>query len=190
MKPSRPKVVIGVCGSVAAFKVGNVLTHLRDYVDVVVAMTPSAKQFVGPQTFLSLTGNPVVDTLWTPTATKPAHIDLADELSLLLIAPATANILGKAAAGIADEAVSTLLISTLPEEKPVLLAPAMNTRMWKHPATRRNVEILKERGCHFIDPEAGDLACGWSGDGRLAEPQTIATKVLMLLGLDDVDSAV
>lgn len=182
-------IVIGVCGSIAAFKVGNLLTHLRGRVDLTVAMTPSATQFVGPQTFLALTGQPVVTTLWEPAHAKPLHIDLADRLDLLLIAPATANILAKAATGIADEPVSTLLVSTLPDEKPVLFAPAMNTRMWNHPATKANVATLESRGCHFVGPESGDLACGWEGEGRLAEPELIAAKVLTLLGLDDVPAA-
>ncbi|CAG0980632.1 phosphopantothenoylcysteine decarboxylase [Planctomycetaceae bacterium] len=181
--PKRPLVVIGVTGSIAAFKVGNVLTHLRDYVDVVVAMTQAAQQFVGAQTFLALTGNPVITSLWEPSHTKPKHIDLADELDLLLIAPATANIIAKAATGICDDAVSTLLVSVLPSEKPILFAPAMNTRMWKHPATRANCQTLATRGYKFVDPESGDLACGWQGEGRLAEPQVIAQSVLKLLNL-------
>jgi phosphopantothenoylcysteine synthetase/decarboxylase len=174
----RPHIVIGMCGSIAAFKIAVLHKHLRDHADVTVAMTPAATQFVGPQTFLALTGNPVVTSLWEPTHTKPRHIDLADELDLLLIAPATANILAKAAHGIADEPVSTLIVSTLPAEKPVVFAPAMNTRMWLHPATRANVARLREWGCHFIEPEEGDLACGWSGQGRLAEPESIARQVL------------
>lgn len=183
MAKKRPLVVIGISGSIAAFKVGNVLTHLRDHVDVVVAMTQAAQQFVGAQTFLALTGNPVITSLWEPTHTKPKHIDLADELDLLLIAPATANIIAKAATGLADDAVSTLLVSVLPGEKPIVFAPAMNTRMWNHPATRVNCETLVQRGYHFIDPESGDLACGWSGQGRLAEPQAIASAVLRTLKL-------
>lgn len=184
MAAKRPLVVIGISGSIAAFKIGNVLTHVRDHVDVVVAMTQAAQQFVGPQTFLALTGNPVITSLWEPTHTKPKHIDLADELALLLIAPATANIIAKAATGICDDAVSTLLVSVLPSEVPVVFAPAMNTRMWKHPATRANCETLLARGYKFIDPESGDLACGWTGQGRLAEPQVIAKSVLKLLNLD------
>lgn len=184
MAAKRPLVVIGISGSIAAFKIGNVLTHLRDHVDVVVAMTQAAQQFVGPQTFLALTGNPVITSLWEPTHTKPKHIDLADELALLLIAPATANIIAKAATGICDDAVSTLLVSVPPSEVPVVFAPAMNTRMWKHPATRANCETLLARGYKFIDPESGDLACGWTGQGRLAEPQVIAKSVLKLLNLD------
>jgi phosphopantothenoylcysteine decarboxylase/phosphopantothenate--cysteine ligase len=184
MATKRPLVVIGISGSIAAFKIGNVLTHLRDHVDVVVAMTQAAQQFVGPQTFLALTGNPVITSLWEPTHTKPKHIDLADDLSLLLIAPATANIIAKAATGISDDVVSTLLVSTLPSERPIVFAPAMNTRMWNHPATRANCETLHKRGYHFIDPESGDLACGWTGQGRLAEPQVIAESVLKLLNLD------
>ncbi|MBZ0135628.1 MAG: hypothetical protein K8I27_04550 [Planctomycetes bacterium] len=182
--PDRAHIVIGVCGSIAAFKIAVLHKYLRDHADVTVAMTPSATQFVGPQTFLALTGNPVITTLWEPSHSKPKHIDLADELDLLLIAPATANILAKAAHGIADEPVSTLIMSSLPDEKPIVFAPAMNTRMWKNPATIENVKILKARGYHFIEPEAGDLACGWKGDGRLAEPQVIADTVLTLLGLD------
>src|SRR5690606_3677872 len=168
----------------AAFKVAVLHKHLRDHVDVTVAMTPSATQFMGPQTFLALTGNPVITSLWEPTHSKPKHIDLADQLDLLLIAPATANILAKAALGIANEPVSTLIMSSLPDEKPIVFVPAMNTRMWMNPATRENVKTLRARSYHFIDPEEGDLACGWQGDGRLAEPQVIARKVLTLVGLD------
>jgi phosphopantothenoylcysteine decarboxylase/phosphopantothenate--cysteine ligase len=182
----RPHIVIGVCGSIAAFKIAVLHKYLRDHAEVTVAMTPSATQFVGPQTFLALTGNPVLASLWEPTHSKPKHIDLADELDLLLIAPATANILAKAAHGIADEAVSTLIISSLPDEKPIVFAPAMNTRMWQNPATVENVKTLRARGYHFIEPESGDLACGWQGEGRLAEPQVIAKQVFRLLGLDDV----
>lgn len=181
---AKPHVVIGVCGSIAAFKIAVLHKHLRDHVNVTVAMTPSATQFVGPQTFLALTRNPVITTLWEDANTKPKHIDLADELDLLLIAPATANILGKAAHGIADEPVSTLIMSVLPNEVPVAFAPAMNTRMWHNPATIANVKLLRERGYHFIEPDSGDLACGWQGEGRLAEPQVIADKVFALLKLD------
>lgn len=184
MARRRPHVVIGVCGSIAAFKVAVLHKHLRDHVDCTVAMTPSAQQFIGAQTFLALTGNPVITSLWEPSYAKPKHIDLADTLDLLLIAPATANILGKAAHGIADEPVSTLLMSVLPDERPVVFAPAMNTRMWKHPATRDNVKLLGKRGCHFVYPDSGDLACGWQGEGRLAEPEVIAAHVLRLLKLD------
>ena len=180
----RPHIVIGICGSIAAFKIAVLHKHLRDHAEVTVAMTPSATQFVGPQTFLALTRNPVITTLWEPANTKPKHIDLADELDLLLIAPATANILGKAAHGIADEPVSTLIMSTLPDEKPVVFAPAMNTRMWRNPATQENLRVLRERGYHFIDPDSGDLACGWQGEGRMAEPQVMAAKVLAMLQLD------
>lgn len=181
---ARPHIVIGVCGSIAAFKIAVLHKHIRDHAEVTVAMTPSATQFVGPQTFLALTRNPVITTLFEPANTKPKHIDLADELDLLLIAPATANILAKAAHGIADEAVSTLIMSVLPGAVPVAFAPAMNTRMWQHPATRANCETLLKRGYRFVDPESGDLACGWSGQGRLAEPQVIAKSVLKLLKLD------
>lgn len=182
-KAKRPHIVIGVCGSIAAFKIAVLHKHLRDHMDVTVAMTPSATQFIGAQTFLALTGNPVITSLFEATNSKPKHIDLADRLDLLLIAPATANILAKAAHGIADEPVSTLIMSCLPDEKPVVFAPAMNTRMWKNPATVANLNLLAQRGYHFISPESGDLACGWKGEGRLAEPEVIAAKVFALLGL-------
>jgi phosphopantothenoylcysteine decarboxylase/phosphopantothenate--cysteine ligase len=182
----RPHIVIGVCGSIAAFKIAVLHKYLRDHAEVTVAMTPAATQFVGPQTFLALTGNAVITSLFEPSHSKPKHIDLADELDLLLIAPATANILAKAAVGIADEPVSTLIMSCLPTEKPIVFAPAMNTRMWKNPATVENVKTLRKRKYHFIDPDEGDLACGWQGEGRLAEPQVIAKQVFTLLGLDDI----
>lgn len=188
-KGKRPHVVIGVCGSIAAFKIAVLHKHLRDHVNVTIAMTPSATQFIGAQTFLALTGNPVITSLWEPTHSKPKHIDLADELDLLLIAPATANILAKTATGIADEPVSTLIMSSLPHEKPIVFAPAMNTRMWQNPATVANVKLLTQRGYHFISPESGDLACGWQGEGRLAEPEVIAPKVLALLKLAGSASA-
>lgn len=186
MSKERPHIVIGVCGSIAAFKIAVLHKFLRDHAEVTVAMTPSATQFVGPQTFLALTGNPVITSLFEPSHNKPKHIDLADELDLLLIAPATANILAKAAHGIGDEPVSTLILSSLPGEKPIVFAPAMNTRMWQNPATVENVKTLRARGYHLIDPDEGDLACGWQGEGRLAEPQVIARQVFTLLGLDDV----
>lgn len=178
-----PKLVIAVTGSIAAWKVCPLLTLLRGRVDVTVAMTANAQQFIGPQTFLALTGNPVVTDLWEPTHSKPKHIDLADELDALLIAPATANALGKLVGGIGDDAVSTLAISVLPSEKPVIVAPAMNTRMWQHPATQRNLTTLREWGIHFVEPGTGDLACGWQGVGRLAEPPQIAAAVERVMGL-------
>lgn len=176
-------LVLCVTGSIAAWKAAALLTHLRGKVEVTVAMTAAAQEFVGAQTFLALTGNPVITTLWEPTNTKPKHIDLADRLDALLIAPATANALGKLVAGIADDAVSTLAVSVLPSEKPVLVAPAMNTRMWQHPSTRRNIETLREWGVQVIEPGDGELACGWNGVGRLAEPDVIAAAVLRAMGL-------
>ncbi|MCK6440533.1 MAG: phosphopantothenoylcysteine decarboxylase [Planctomycetes bacterium] len=176
------KLVIGVTGSIAAVKIPALLTLLRGKLDVTIAMTDSAREFVGPQAFLALTGNPVITTIWEPAYSKPKHIDLADELDALLIAPATANIIGKMANGVADDPVSTLAISVLPNEKPVIVAPAMNTRMWKHPATQHNVETLRSWGIHIVDPAEGDLACGWQGVGRLAEPDAIAEAVLRIVG--------
>jgi len=175
------KLVIGITGSIAAYKIANLLTLLRGKVDAHIAMTESATHFIGAQTFLALTGNPVITSLWEPTFAKPKHIDLADEMDAFLLAPATANSIGKLANGIADDPVSTLAISILPDEKPVLIAPAMNTRMFKHPATQANLAKLESWGCRIIQPGTGDLACGWTGIGRLAEPELIAQAVLEAL---------
>lgn len=175
-------LVLCVTGSIAAWKAAALLTHLRGKVEVTVAMTEAATQFVGPQTFLALTGNPVITSLWEPTHTKPKHIDLADRLDGLLIAPATANAIAKLANGLADDAVSTLAISVLPSERPVMVAPAMNTRMWEHPATAANIARLRQWGVHVIGPGEGDLACGWTGIGRMAEPDVIAAEVIRQLG--------
>jgi phosphopantothenoylcysteine synthetase/decarboxylase len=174
---------LAVTGSIAGWKAAALLTHLRGKVDVTVAMTDAAQQFVGAQTFLALTGNPVITSLWEPTHTKPKHIDLADRIEGLLIAPASADIIAKMAAGIADDVVSTLAISVLPSEIPVMVAPAMNTRMWYHPATRRNVATLGSWGVKMIMPGEGELACGWKGVGRLAEPDEIARHVFAAMGI-------
>jgi phosphopantothenoylcysteine synthetase/decarboxylase len=182
-EPRMKHICLAVTGSIAAWKAAALLTHLRGKVEVTVAMTEAAQQFVGAQTFLALTGNPVITSLWEPTHTKPKHIDLADSIQGLVVAPATADMLAKMAAGIADDVVSTLALSVLPSEIPVMVAPAMNTRMWNHPATRRNLATLEGFGVHVIAPGTGELACGWTGVGRLAEPDEIAGRVLAALGV-------
>lgn len=122
-------------------------------------------------TFQTLSGKSVATDLFSLTEeSEIGHIQLADTVDVIVISPATANVLARAAHGLAEDVVSTVLLAT---KAPVVFCPSMNVNMWNHPATRSNVKILKERGCHFVDPESGDLACGWVGEGRLAEPAAI-----------------
>jgi phosphopantothenoylcysteine decarboxylase/phosphopantothenate--cysteine ligase len=147
--------------------------------DVRVAMTESAQRFVGPVTFEALSGHPVIASMWDPSPTgEIRHIALAQSIDLLLVAPATANSLAKFANGICDDFVSTLYVSTT---VPVMVAPAMNVEMWRHPATQENLERLRSRGVHVVEPGEGYLACGMVGEGRLAEPEEIAARAVALL---------
>src|SRR5687767_4833653 len=135
-------------------------------------MTRSATRFVGPVTFEAITRRPVITSQWRPGMNADIeHIAIADGINLLLVAPCTANVIGKFANGIADDFLSSLYLAT---RAPVLMAPAMNTNMLEHEAVRRNMETLSSRGVRFVDPGAGYLACGWIGKGRLAEPEAIA----------------
>ncbi len=175
-------VALGVTGCIAAYKAVEVLRGLQKRgVSVRVVMTGHATQFVGPLTFQSISGFPVIAEMFAPTDDPEIkHIQLAQSIDLLLVAPATANTLAKFANGIADDFLSTLYISTT---APVLVAPAMNVEMWAHPATRENVHRLRERGVHFIDPEEGYLACRSVGAGRLAEPDEIVRRACEIIGV-------
>jgi phosphopantothenoylcysteine decarboxylase / phosphopantothenate---cysteine ligase len=174
------RVVLGVSGCIAAYKAVEVLRGLqKGGADVRVVMTRHATEFVGKLTFQAISGHEVVIEMFAPTADPEIkHIEIAQSADLLLVAPATANVLAKFANGIADDFLSTLYISTT---APVLVAPAMNVEMWAHPATRENVRRLRERGVHFIDPGEGYLACRTVGAGRLAEPSEIVDRALALL---------
>jgi phosphopantothenoylcysteine decarboxylase/phosphopantothenate--cysteine ligase len=166
-------VALGVTGGIGAYKAVEVARELqkRDH-EVVAIMTHSARKFVGEVTFEAITRRRVITDQWAPgTNADIEHIALATNIGLLLVAPATANVIGKFAHGIADDFLTSLYLAT---RAPVLMAPAMNTNMLEHDAVRRNMEILSGRGVQFIDPGAGYLACGWIGKGRLAEPDTIA----------------
>ncbi len=171
------EVVVAVCGGIAAYKVCHVVSMLvQRGAGVTVAMTEAATRFVGVQTFQALTARQVFTSLWTAEAYHdPQHIRLTESADLFLIAPATANIIGKIAAGIADDLVSTLVLSA---DCPVIVAPAMNTRMWQNPVVRENVARLKTYGYRFIEPAAGWLACRAVGPGRLAEPDAIFAEVV------------
>ena len=166
------RIALGVSGGIGAYKAVEVVRGLQKHGhDVVVVMTRNARRFVGPVTFEAITRHPVITSQWSAGSNADIeHIALASDIALLLVAPATANILGKFANGIADDFLSTLYLAT---HAPVLVAPAMNTHMLEHPAVQRNLETLAARGVRFVDPGAGYLACGWEGKGRLAEPDEI-----------------
>jgi phosphopantothenoylcysteine decarboxylase/phosphopantothenate--cysteine ligase len=174
-------VALGVTGCIAAYKAVEVLRGLQKRgADVRVVMTRHATEFVTPLTFQSLSGFPVITEMFAPTDDPEIkHIQLAQAIDLLLVAPATANTLAKFANGIADDFLSTLYISTT---SPIAVAPAMNVEMWAHAATRDNVRRLRERGVHFIDPEEGYLACKTVGAGRLADPGEIVQRCFEIIG--------
>ena len=173
---------LGVTGSIAAFKAAELASLLTQQgCDVHVVMTADALRFITPLAFKTLSRHPVVTDLYDEAeGWKPAHIELADKADLLLIAPATANNLAKLAHGLADDALTCIALALQPRAK-VLLAPAMNGKMWLHPATQQNVTTLKARGVEFIGPEAGLLACGYEGLGRLWPVAQIAARAGALL---------
>ena len=175
----RNILVLGVTGSIAAYKAAELTSQLRKAgVAVQVMMTEAATRLVCPQTFQTLSRMPVVTSLWDSPDWQPRHIELALETKLLLIAPATADILAKMAHGIADDALSTFCLS---HDGPVMVAPAMNPRMWKHPATQANVKVLKKRGVKFVGPVVGSVACGEAGMGRMAPVEEIFTAAMELM---------
>ena len=172
-------VVLGVTGGIAAYKACEILRLLQKQgIDVFVVMTKNACQFVTPLTFETLSGHPVAtDTFVRPATWEVEHIALAKRADLFLIAPATANIIGKMACGIADDMLSTTVMAT---KAPVMIAPAMNTGMWESPVTQENIAALKARGVTVIEPVDGELACGVKGQGRMMDPQ----KIVQSLGFD------
>ncbi|MGN0776993.1 MAG: bifunctional phosphopantothenoylcysteine decarboxylase/phosphopantothenate--cysteine ligase CoaBC [Candidatus Ventricola sp.] len=173
-------VVLGVTGGIAAYKACEILRLLQKQgIDVYVVMTKNACQFVAPLTFETLSGHPVaVDTFVRPATWEVEHIALAKRADLFLIAPATANIIGKMACGIADDMLSTTVMAT---RAPVMIAPAMNTGMWENPATQQNLATLISRGVHVVTPATGHLACGDSGAGKLEDVAVIAQRALDVL---------
>src|SRR5271154_136595 len=184
------KVTVGVSGGIAAYKAAELVRALQQHaLDVHVVMTEAAMQFIQPLTFASLTGHKVITSLWTlpdsPDSNLDSaieHIEVAQTTDLLVVAPATANILAKFAHGVADDFLTTLYLAT---KAPVVVAPAMNVNMWEHPATQQNLETLRARGVHVVDPDEGYLACGMTGAGRLAATESIVKKVCEVLGLRD-----
>jgi len=170
------EVLVCVTGGIAAYKAASLVSALvQKNAAVTVAMTANATRLIGPATFRALTGRAVYTDLWAETFSADIeHISLSDRADLVVVAPATANILAKMTAGIADDLVSTTLLSVA---DPVLLAPAMNQRMWLNPATQQNVSTLKARGHIILGPESGWQVCGKAGPGRMSEPETILQAV-------------
>ncbi len=169
-------IALGVTGGIGAYKAVEVarLLQKRGH-DVHAVMTRSAAKFVGAVTFEAITRHPVITSQWVPGANADIeHISIASDAALLLVVPATANVIGKFAGGIADDFLTSLYLAT---EAPVLLAPAMNTNMLNHPAVQQNLATLQSRGVRFVEPGDGYLACGWIGKGRLAEPEAIVEAV-------------
>lgn len=195
MSSERTKVTVGVCGGIAAYKSVELVRQLQDAgYDPHVVMTAAAEEFVRPLTFAAISGHKVITTLWGADAgaisengqSSIEHIQEAQTTKLLIVAPATADMLAKMAHGLADDFLSTMYLATT---APVLVAPAMNVVMWEHPATRANVETLRSRGIKIIEPGSGYLACGMVGGGRLAEPSLIVAAVIEILGEGDVPNA-
>jgi phosphopantothenoylcysteine synthetase/decarboxylase len=176
------KIILGVTGSIAAHKAADLASLLtKAKCDVRVVMTADAQRFITPLPFKTLTRHPVVTGLYDEVENwQPTHIPLADEADLLLIAPATANVIAKLAHGIADDALTCIALALNPQAK-ILIAPAMNGKMWQHPATQANVKILKSRGAEFIGPDEGLLSCGYEGIGRLWPVEKIAARVQKIL---------
>ena len=179
--PGR-NIVLGVTGSIAAHRAIDLASQLtKDGFSVHVAMTADAQRFVTPLPFKTMSRHPVVTDLYDEEERwKPAHIELADHADLLLIAPATANVLAKLAHGLADDALTCIALAVRPTAK-ILIAPAMNGKMWQHPATQANVATLKARGVEFVGPDEGLLSCGYEGVGRLAPLEQILERARALL---------
>ena len=174
----KREILIGVTAGITAYKTCDLVSRLvKSGCGVSVVMTQNASNLVAPRTFQALTGRPVSVQMFQGGDAIP-HIEPARNADLFCVAPATANFLGKAACGLADDLLSTLYLAF---SGPVLLAPAMNCQMWEKPSVQRNVRQLMEDGVHFVGPESGHLACGEQGTGRMAEPEQIFKRIQELL---------
>jgi len=177
-------LLLGVTGSIAAYKAGDMASKLMKLGhDVFCVMTKDATHFITPLTLQTLSQHPVIIDLFEEGEGdwRPSHLQLADSADMLIISPATANVIAKLAHGIADDALSTVALALRPEAR-VLIAPAMNGKMWLHPATQTNVKLLQSRGVEFIGPDTGMLACGYEGIGRLWDVDQIVEKAQKMLG--------
>src|SRR6187431_2155279 len=173
-------IALGVTGGIGAYKAVEIARGLqKEGHEVVAVMTRAARRFVGPLTFEAITRREVITDQWQPGANADIeHIAIASNIDLLLVAPATANTIGKFANGVADDFLSSLYLATT---APVLMAPAMNTNMFAHPTVVRNLDVLTTRGVRFVEPGEGYLACGWIGKGRLAEPAEVVAAAMAML---------
>ena len=176
----KPFIVVGVTASIAAYKAADLVSKLvKRGCEVHVVMTEHAGEFIGALTLQTLSRNPVITSAANAQGDwKPGHIDLADRADLLLIAPATANVIAELAHGLANRPLTEIALATL---APILLAPAMNGKMWQHAATQHNVALLKSRNVEFIGPEEGLLACGYEGIGRLWSVDDIVERALSMI---------
>lgn len=181
---AKKSVVLGVTGSIAAYKSAELASLLvKQGHDVFVVMTHDAAEFITPLTLQTLSKNPVTTSFFDEKENwRPGHIELADKADLLLIAPATAHVIAELAHGLAGHPLAAIALAT---RAPILMAPAMNGKMWGHPATQTNVELLKERGVEFVGPEEGMLACGYEGTGRLWKVDDIAFRAEFFLARKD-----
>ncbi len=181
---NRKCVVLGVTGSIAAYKSAELASLLvKQGHDVFAVMTQDATEFIAPLTLQTLSKNPVATSFYDEKENwRPGHIELADRASLLLIAPATANVIAELAHGLASHPLAAIALAT---RAPILIAPAMNGKMWEHPATQENVATLSARGVEFIGPEEGMLACGYEGIGRLWKVDEIAFRAEFLIARQD-----
>jgi phosphopantothenoylcysteine decarboxylase/phosphopantothenate--cysteine ligase len=179
------RILLGVSGGIAAYKSLELLRLLvKEGAKVWTVMTRSATEFVGPLSFQALSGNPVRTEMFSHTQeSQIQHIALADMAQLVVVAPATANFIAKMAHGLADDMLSTTLLAV---RCPVVVCPTMNVNMYNHPATQKNLDVLKERGVWLVEPEEGELACGWEGKGRLADPEAILETVKAALSPQDL----
>jgi len=179
---TKRTLVLGITGSIAAYKAADLASQFKKSGhDVHCVMTRDATHFITPLTLQTLSQHPVMlDLFEEVTDWQPTHLPVADIADLLLVAPATANIIAKLAHGLADDALSTVALALRPEAK-VVIAPAMNGKMWLHPATQANVKLLISRGVEFIGPDQGMLACGYEGLGRLWPVEKIVERILQLL---------
>jgi phosphopantothenoylcysteine decarboxylase len=184
MRPGAKSIVLGVTGSIAAYKSAELTSLLiKQGHEVFIVMTQDAMEFITPLTLQTLSKNPVTTSFFDEKENwRPGHIELADRANLLLIAPATAHIISELSHGLASHPLAAIALAT---RAPILVAPAMNGKMWEHPATKENVEKLKSRGVEFIGPEEGMLACGYEGLGRLWKIDDIAFRAEFLLARQD-----
>jgi phosphopantothenoylcysteine decarboxylase/phosphopantothenoylcysteine decarboxylase/phosphopantothenate--cysteine ligase len=180
LRAGAKSIVLGVTGSIAAYKSAELASLLvKQGHDVFVVMTQDATEFITPLTLQTLSKNPVTTSFYDEKESwRPGHIELADRANLLVIAPATANIIAELAHGLAHHPLAAIALAT---RAPLLMAPAMNGKMWEHPATQANVQLLRARGVDFIGPEEGMLACGYEGVGRLWKVDDIAFRAEFLL---------